>query len=440
MPTRPPGSTHASAGLGRRARTSCSMGSVSRYVPPAPSAFHASTAAMSEASQSEPGTQSSSRKATRSPVARRRPSFRAHEAPRRSSSTTTTISSGGRVCPTSAARVCSRLVRPRVGMMTDTTCPSGKRSPVWRIARRAGMPPKDAGRRLRRSLRWTTGSSNRAGPPASGAAGRWRGQARTGRLDCGMPLGLHALAPVLALGAAVLGNVPRGLSERDASVSETGIRSGAARGDSAGQPRSLQVNGEPRRYFLYIPSSWHRDRPAALVLVFHGGGGRASGIAPHTGFSRLADREGFVVAYPEGLAGRWNDGRGLAAATHDDVGFVRVLVDSLEAELGVDPRRVYATGISNGAMFSYRLACDLPGTFAAVAPVAGAMPAALADGCAHTAPVSVLAFQGTADPLMPYGGGGVAPRRGQVLPAERSIAFWATVAGCSPDPSTTAQP
>lgn len=255
-----------------------------------------------------------------------------------------------------------------------------------------------------------------------------------------MPLGLHTLAPVLALGAAVLGTVPRGLSERDLSLPRAGIRPAAARADSAGHPRSLQVNGETRRYFLYLPSSWHRDRPAALVLVFHGGGGRASGIAPHTGFSRLADREGFVVAYPEGVGGRWNDGRGLPGAAHDDVGFVRVLVDSLEVELGVDPRRVYATGISNGAMFSHRLACDLPGTFAAIAPVAGALPAALADGCAHTTPVSVLAFQGTADRLMPYGGGGVAWRRGQVLPAERSIAFWATVAGCAPNPSTTAEP
>jgi polyhydroxybutyrate depolymerase len=110
------------------------------------------------------------------------------------------------------------------------------------------------------------------------------------------------------------------------------------------------------------------------------------------------------------------------------VGFVRALLDTLERELNLDPRRVYATGISNGAMFSYRLACDLPGRFAAIAPVAGALPAELAPGCAHTQPVSVIAFQGTADPLMPYLGGGAGRRR--VLSAERSIAFWGTRAGC----------
>ena len=207
----------------------------------------------------------------------------------------------------------------------------------------------------------------------------------------------------------------------------------------AGEPRTLQAGGVTRRYFLYLPATWHRGRPAPLVLVFHGGGGRASGIAPHTGFSRLAEREGFVVAYPQGLNGRWNDGRGYAA-THDDVGFVRALLDTLGRELSIDPSRVYATGISNGAMFSYRLACYLPGTFAAVAPVAGAMPADLAPACAHTQPVSVLAFQGTADPLMPYVGGGVARRRGRVLSAERSIAFWATTSGCAAAPVTTEEP
>lgn len=203
--------------------------------------------------------------------------------------------------------------------------------------------------------------------------------------------------------------------------------------------RTLRVNGEDRGYLLYVPASWQRDRPAPLVLVFHGGGGRGSGIAPHTAFSRLAEREGFVVAYPDGLGRRWNDGRGYAA-THDDVGFVRALLDTLRHELGIDPRRIFATGISNGAMFSYRLACDLPGVFAAVAPVAGAMPADLAPVCDHAEPVSVLALQGSADPLMPYAGGGVARRRGRVLSATRSIAFWATVSGCTAAPVTTLEP
>jgi polyhydroxybutyrate depolymerase len=198
---------------------------------------------------------------------------------------------------------------------------------------------------------------------------------------------------------------------------------------SAQQVHTLQTGGEHRSYELYLPPGYRRDRPAPLVLVFHAGGGRASGIAPHTGFSRLAEREGFVVVYPQGLSGRWNDGRGYPTATHDDVGFVRELLDTLSRELSIDPRRIYATGISNGAMFSYRLACELPGWFAAVAPVAGALPAELVQSCERTQPLSVLAFQGTGDPLVPYHGGGAGTRR--VLSAERSVAFWATVDGCT---------
>jgi polyhydroxybutyrate depolymerase len=201
--------------------------------------------------------------------------------------------------------------------------------------------------------------------------------------------------------------------------------------------RTLRVNGVERSYLLYLPAGYRRGHPAPLVLAFHASGSGSRGMPIHTGLSRLAEREQFVVAYPDGLGRRWNDGRGYA--THDDVGFVRALLDTLRRELSVDPRRIYATGISNGAMFTYRLACDLPGTFAAVAPVAGAMPMDLAPACGQTVPVSVLAFQGTADPLLPYGGR-AGRRRGRVLSAMRSIEFWATVAGCSSAPATTDEP
>ena len=239
---------------------------------------------------------------------------------------------------------------------------------------------------------------------------------------------------VRALGALALA-----LGARAGLAAQTAPDSAAVPAPAeAGQSRTLRTGSVTRRYFLHVPPTWRRDHPTPLVLVFHAGGGRALDIAPHTGMSRLADREGFVVAYPQGLRGRWNDGRGFPTATHDDVGFVRALLDTLGRELDIDPRRVYATGISNGAMFAYRLACDLPGTLAAVAPVAGALPAELAPGCLHTAPVSLIAFQGTGDPLMPYLGGGTGRRR--VLSAERSTGFWATLAGCTGTPVTSDEP
>ncbi len=194
----------------------------------------------------------------------------------------------------------------------------------------------------------------------------------------------------------------------------------------------LIVNGTQRSYLLYSPAS--QPQPLPLLLVFHGGGGRAPGMARHTGFTRVAEREGFLVVYPEGLDRRWNDGRG-SGASHDDVGFIRSLLDTLRREFGLDQRRIYATGISNGAIFSYRLACELPGVFAAIAPVASAMPADLASRCTQTMPLSVVAFQGTADPLMEYAGGEVGT--GRVLSADSSIGFWAEVAGCGTPPTTT---
>lgn len=207
----------------------------------------------------------------------------------------------------------------------------------------------------------------------------------------------------------------------------------AAQTGGVAQRRTLDVGGTRRSYLLYLPSTWQRGRPLPLVLVFHGAGGRGAGMARHTGFSRVAEREGFAVAYPDGVNRRWNDGRGIGGA-RDDVGFVRALVDSLGRQVGVDARRVYATGISNGAMFAYRLACDLPGVFAAIAPVAGAVPASLAERCGSAAPVSVLAMQGTADPFVPYRGGGVTLRGGPVLSAEGSAEFWARVNGCAAAP------
>lgn len=202
---------------------------------------------------------------------------------------------------------------------------------------------------------------------------------------------------------------------------------------------TLSVDGTDRSYLIFAPSTHPADHGLPLVLVFHGAGARPRGMARHTGFTALAEREGFVVVYPEGINRRWNDGRGYGVL-HDDVGFVRALLDTLQHRLAIDPRRIYATGISNGAMFTYRLACDLPGVLAAIAPVAGAMPDTLVAACAQGTPVSLAAFQGTADPLIPYDGGGGVRRRGQVLSAPASAELWAQTDGCTGPPTVTMEP
>ena len=194
-----------------------------------------------------------------------------------------------------------------------------------------------------------------------------------------------------------------------------------------------------RTFRLRLPPGYADGHPVPLVVVLHGGGGNGRHMARHIGMGAIADRERFAVAYPDGIGGFWNDGRGITSRGIDDVGFIRTLLDTLSRRLRIDSTRIYATGISNGAMFAHRLACELPGRFAAIAPVAGGMPAALVGQCTGS-PVSVLSIQGTADRLVPYEGGTVAGTRGEVLSAAASAAHWARIAGCAPAPVTTPLP
>jgi polyhydroxybutyrate depolymerase len=124
----------------------------------------------------------------------------------------------------------------------------------------------------------------------------------------------------------------------------------------------------------------------------------------------------------------------------DDVAFTRDLIKQLESEYKIDPGRVYATGMSNGGFMCYRLARDLPDLIAAIAPVSALLSPNLASGSSFSAPMPVLIIQGTADPLVPYNGGSVAPsrlnRRGTVMSAPDTASFFAKLDGCS-TPGTT---
>lgn len=148
---------------------------------------------------------------------------------------------------------------------------------------------------------------------------------------------------------------------------------------------SLEHGGRTRSALVHVPPSLDSSAGAGavpLVLNFHGGGGHAANQREYSRMDLLADRERFIVAYPNGtgpLPNRlltWNAGTCCGAAASqgvDDVGFVRALIDHLATRWPVDRSRVYATGLSNGAMMSYRLAVELPDRIAAIAPVAGSM-------------------------------------------------------------------
>jgi polyhydroxybutyrate depolymerase len=151
-----------------------------------------------------------------------------------------------------------------------------------------------------------------------------------------------------------------------------------------------------------------------------------------TGLSAAADRHGCHVVYPDGITGQWDVARRDAPAADprtDDVAFVATLLESLAADQPLDPRRIYAVGMSNGASFSHRLACDLPGRLAAIASVAGTISRTLITD-AHASPIPVMHVHGTADRFMPFDGSPDAPR-GPASVAE-TAAFWRTVNGHGP--------
>jgi polyhydroxybutyrate depolymerase len=184
-----------------------------------------------------------------------------------------------------------------------------------------------------------------------------------------------------------------------------------------------------------------------VVLVFHGGASNAQQMVRFCGLNETADKHGFVVVYPSGT-GRlnvtltWNGGNCCGYAMQqevDDVGFTRAMLDDLGKVLNVDPKRVYATGMSNGAIMAYRLASEMSDRIAAIAPVAGPMGT---DTCSPKRPVSVIHFQGTDDQFAPFEGGKGDRSLSQTdfYSVEHSVRAWVKANGCKGEPATEVLP
>jgi len=205
-------------------------------------------------------------------------------------------------------------------------------------------------------------------------------------------------------------------------------------------------SGIERTYRIHIPPSFDKAKPIPLLIILHGGGGSHEKMEKLTlsGFDVLSDKEGFVAVYPDGVENHWNDGReNVRYRAHrekiDDVGFIAGLIEHLAKELNVDKKRIYVTGISNGAMMSYRLACELSEKITAIAPVAGALPENLSS-CSPSRAVSVLIMNGAEDPLVPWQGGEIRLGRlklGKVLSVTETVKRWVNQNQCSPSPAVT---
>ncbi len=170
---------------------------------------------------------------------------------------------------------------------------------------------------------------------------------------------------------------------------------------------SLKSGGLLRTSWLHVPKTYDPQLGTPLVMNFHGFTSTALQEALLTHMKKDSEDRGFILAFPYGVLNSWNAGQCCGTAwldAVDDVGFVDDLIDKLSEDYCIDPKRVYATGMSNGGFFAHRLGCDLAHKIAAVAPVAGTLGLPI-DQCQPTRPISVLHFHGTDDPLAPYDGG-----------------------------------
>lgn len=198
---------------------------------------------------------------------------------------------------------------------------------------------------------------------------------------------------------------------------------------------TIKVDGRQREYVLRLPTSaW----PAPLLMVLHGGGGRANQFERYVDLTEAALAAGYAVVYPQGFVKHWNDGRldfkvDAVKENVDDVKFLLALVDRLVKAGQADAKRVYVAGISNGAMMTLRLACEAADRLAGIVTVVGSLGVETAESCSPARPLPILMLNGTADPLVPYEGGPVTvldDERGSVIPVEQTLALFAKANGC----------
>jgi polyhydroxybutyrate depolymerase len=209
---------------------------------------------------------------------------------------------------------------------------------------------------------------------------------------------------------------------------------------------SVLIAGQVRTFMRYTPNAvLVAGKKVPVVFALHGGKSRADQLQGYLGMNVVADREGFVVVYPQGDKGRWNDGRtvavngGAEVSTLDDLGFLNGLADALVAQGIADPERLYIMGLSNGGFMSLALACSKESRFAAYGAVISSIPLAAKDGCKPSLPLRAVMINGSDDKLIRYdGAAGRFGLKGNLAPPE-AAAHLAALAGCA-GPADTALP
>ncbi|MFK7846737.1 MAG: PHB depolymerase family esterase [Rhodothermales bacterium] len=203
---------------------------------------------------------------------------------------------------------------------------------------------------------------------------------------------------------------------------------------------SIEIDGLNRSYTLHTPVGDHEKEVYPLIIALHGGGGTAKSMVRLTQgrFNRIANRDGAYVVYPEAIRRHWNEGRELPISfAHrnnvNDVGFIRQLITSLINNHPIDPERVFVTGMSNGGLMAYKLACAMPEMIAAIAPVTATIPKDILADCSNVGGTGLMIVNGTEDPYMPYKGGTISilgADRGEVISTGKTVNHWLLQNGC----------
>ena len=216
---------------------------------------------------------------------------------------------------------------------------------------------------------------------------------------------------------------------------------------------TLDQDNIERTYQIYWPPDFNTEELSPLVIALHGGGGQGSQFDQGTTQGTLtaaAEERGVVLVFPEGIDKQWCDGRFAQLDTErqcdtvNDVAFISEIIDTMVEIYGIDPTRVYATGISNGGFMSVRLAIDLSEKIAAVAPVAAQLSVAL-EGKTPQNPISIMIINGTDDPLVPFDGGHVrlfesGRSRGEILSTAVTIEHFRQYNHCDAAPQLVELP
>ena len=192
----------------------------------------------------------------------------------------------------------------------------------------------------------------------------------------------------------------------------------------------MEFGGRERNYIVHLPPKEKMNASVPLLFHLHGGGGTAKGTAGLTfgRFNELADRDGFIVVYPNAINKNWNDGRKLEDVIAwkediDDVGFITAIVDKLKQKYKIDSKRIFTTGMSNGGFMTSRLLCDRADIFSGGAILTASLSKDYMPKCDPEKPVAVMVMNGTEDPLVPYDGGLIKvfrKTRGEIVQSKRT--------------------